>query len=52
MRYPQTVDKKTQRTKTGLEIPVPTRGEFMRNLKKTADKPVKKSLAPKRRPKK
>ena len=46
------MDKKTQRTKTGLEIPIPTRGEFMRNLKKTADKPIKKSLTRKRRPKK
>lgn len=46
------MDKQTQRTKTGLEIPVPTRGEFMSNLKKTAKKPVKKPLAPKRRTKK
>ena len=43
-------DKKTQKTPTGYEIPVPTRGEFFANLKKTA-KPPKRST-PKRRPKK
>lgn len=39
---------KTQKTAKGLEIPVPTRGEFMPNLERTAKKP----LSPKRRPKK
>lgn len=41
-----------QRTKTGLEIPVPTRGEFMRNLAKTAKpvKPVKPVKPPKKSP--
>lgn len=34
-------DKNTQKTPKGLEIPIPTRGEFMRDLKKLAkaDKP-------------
>jgi hypothetical protein len=35
-------DQPTQKTKTGYEIPVPTRGEFMRNLEKTAKPPAKK----------
>lgn len=35
-----------QRTKQGAEIPVPTRGEFMQNLKKAAKE------SPPRRPKK
>jgi hypothetical protein len=44
MRYPQMVndnasDPKTQRTPKGAEIPIPTRGEFMKNLKKAAKKP-------------
>jgi hypothetical protein len=34
-------DPKTQKTPQGLEIPIPTREEFMRNLKKTAKKPAK-----------
>jgi hypothetical protein len=43
MRYTQFMaDKKTQKTPTGYEIPVPTRGEFYANLKKTA-KPPKRS---------
>jgi hypothetical protein len=41
-------DKKTQKTPKGLEIAIPTRGEFMRDLKKLAK--VEKS--PARRPKK
>ena len=33
---------KTQKTPKGLEIPIPTRGEFFKNLNKTA-KPPKRS---------
>ena len=29
-------DKKTQKTKKGHEIPIPTKGEFLKNLKKVA----------------
>jgi hypothetical protein len=36
MKNGRTEAKTKQRTKTGLEIPVPKRGEFMRNLKKAA----------------
>jgi hypothetical protein len=42
-------DRPTQKTATGYEIPIPTRGEFMGNLKKTA-KPAPKPRA--RKPKK
>lgn len=45
-------DQPTQKTQTGFEIPVPTRGEFMRNLKKTAKPPAKKSPLRRGRPKK
>jgi hypothetical protein len=46
-------DKPTQKTHTGYEIPVPMRGEFMRNLKKTAKPPAaKKSPLRRSRPKK
>jgi len=30
--------KKTQKTPKGYEIPVPTKGEFIKNLEKTAKK--------------
>jgi hypothetical protein len=43
-------DKKTQKTAQGYEMPIPTRGEFFGNLKKTA-KPPKRSTR-KGRPKK
>lgn len=44
MRYPQEVsdnqsDPKTQRTPKGAEIPIPTREEFMKNMRKAAKKP-------------
>ena len=39
---------RTQRTRTGYEIPVPTRKEFEEILDKTAKKP--KRSTPKRRP--
>lgn len=40
--YPQAMtekDKPEQTTPTGFKIRIPTRGEFMRNLKKTAKRP-------------
>ena len=37
----------TERTPKGLEVPIPTRGEFFGNLKKVAKAP----LARRRRPK-
>jgi hypothetical protein len=42
-------EKKTQKTPTGYEIPIPTRGEFYANLKKTAKSPKRSTP---RRPKK
>ncbi len=45
MKNGKTENKTKQRTKQGLEIPVPRRGEFMKNLKKAAKSPA-------RRPKK
>ena len=33
--------RKTQETPKGEEIPVPKRGEFMKNLRKVAKKPKK-----------
>jgi hypothetical protein len=45
-------DQPTQKTPTGYEIPVPTRGEFLRNLKKTVKPPAKKSPLRRSRPKK
>lgn len=53
MEYTQTmVSKKepTQKTPQGEEIPIPTRGEFMRDLKKVAK--VGKKSQTTRRPKK
>jgi hypothetical protein len=46
MRNGKREDKTKQRTKQGMEIPVPKRGEFMRNLRKAA------KASPPRRPKK
>lgn len=49
------MDKKdqeqVQKTKTGHEVPVPRRGDFLDNLKKVAGKPPKKSRRGKRRKK-
>ena len=42
--------KQTERTKAGLEVPIPKRGEFFGNLKKIAGKPDKGSAT--RSPKK
>ncbi len=41
----------TQRTQQGHEIPIPRRGDFLKNLKKVAEKPPKKSRRGKRRKK-
>jgi hypothetical protein len=40
--------KDVQRTKKGLEIPVPTRGDFMRAMKKAAT-PLKSPRRPKKK---
>ena len=40
--------RKTEKTKTGFEVPIPKRGEFFGNLKKVAGKPDKGSTS--RRP--
>jgi len=42
-------DKKTQKTPKGYEIPIPTRGEFYKNLAKTVKRPKRSTP---RRPKK
>jgi hypothetical protein len=36
-------DKPKQKTPTGHEIPIPKRGDFIRDLEKAAEKPPKKS---------
>jgi len=54
MKRARETDHPTQKTETGYEIPIPTRGEFMRNLKKTAKPPPakKRSVLRRSRPKK
>jgi len=46
---------KTQKTKKGHEIPIPTKGEFLKNLKKVAggkaEESTKSTVAAKKTPK-
>jgi len=49
MMYNQRMAEKTQRTAKGEEIPIPKRGDFLKNLKKAA---TPKPSTRKRRPRK
>jgi hypothetical protein len=43
--------KRTQKTKTGYKIPIPKRGDFLRNLTKAANASPPPKRAPRAKPK-